>query len=50
MISTFHNREVSKRNIRGVDTVIPKCVWDYEYNVAVGGMDLKDQKLLPYLL
>jgi len=48
MISRFHNTEVAKRNDKDAETVKPICVWDC--NVAMIGVDLKDQKLLPYLL
>jgi hypothetical protein len=45
VISTFHNREVSRNNFRVINFVRHKYVWDY--NVAVGQVDLKDQKLQP---
>jgi hypothetical protein len=45
MICTFHKREVSRRNVRVINFVRHKCVWDY--NVAVGHVDRKDRKLQP---
>jgi hypothetical protein len=35
-------------HVIGVDNVNLKCVWDYD--VAMSGVDFKDQKLQPYLL
>ncbi|XP_046402046.1 piggyBac transposable element-derived protein 4-like [Ischnura elegans] len=48
MISSFHDDGMIERHIRGVNVSKPKCV--HEYNLAMGGVDLKDQKLQPYLV
>jgi hypothetical protein len=45
VISTFNKREVSRRNVRVINFVRHKYVC--YYNVAVGQVDLKDQKLRP---
>jgi hypothetical protein len=48
MISTFHDNTLRTLCKRGVEVKKPVCV--LEYNQQLGGVDLKDQKLQPYLL
>jgi hypothetical protein len=48
MICTFHDATVRTVQLRGTDIKKPACI--VEYNRAAGGVDLKDQKLQPYLL
>jgi hypothetical protein len=48
MISTFHDNTLRTLRKRGVDVKKPVCV--LEYNQQMGDVDLKDQKLQPYLL
>jgi hypothetical protein len=48
MISTFHDDTLRTLCKRGVEVKKPVCV--LEYNQQLGGVNLKDQKLQPYLL
>jgi hypothetical protein len=48
MISTFHDATVRAVQHRGAEIKKPDCI--LEYNKAMGGVDLKDQKLQPHLL
>jgi hypothetical protein len=48
MISTFHDATLRTVQHRGAEIKKLACV--LEYNKAMGGMDLKDQKLQPYPL
>jgi hypothetical protein len=48
VISTFHDATMRTVQHRGTEIKKPACV--LEYNTAMGGADLKDQKLQPYLL
>jgi hypothetical protein len=48
MISTFHDDTLRTLRKRGVEVKKPVC--DLEYNQQMGGVDLEDQKLQPYLL
>ena len=47
-ISTFHNASMVSTEKRGKVINKPQCIW--EYNRHMGGVDMKDQKLQPYLL
>jgi hypothetical protein len=47
-ISTFHDASLISREIRGKEIIKPKCI--VEYNKQMGAVDLKDQKLQPYLI
>jgi hypothetical protein len=48
MICTFHDATVRTVQHRGAEIKQPVCVFDY--SKAMGGVELKDQKLQPYLL
>jgi hypothetical protein len=48
MISTYHTDEMRESISRGKEVVKPDAVSDY--NSHMGGVDLKDQMLQPYLL
>jgi hypothetical protein len=47
MTSTFHDDTLRTLRKQGVEVKKPVCV--LEYNQQMGGVDLKDQKLQPYL-
>ena len=49
MISIFHDASMVTQQKRGIQIKeTPGCIVDY--NQAMGAVDLKDQKLQPYLL
>jgi hypothetical protein len=48
LISTYHNGEMSTISKDGKEIIKPKVAFDY--NTNMGGVDLKDQMLQPYLL
>lgn len=47
-ISSFHNASMQTIEKRGKEIKKPTCI--REYNQFMGGVDLKDQKLQPYLI
>ena len=47
-ISSFHDSSMETPQRRGKEIRKPKCV--RQYNKFMGGVDLKDQKLQPYLI
>jgi hypothetical protein len=48
MISTYHSNETQTVTERGKEKTKPVCVFDY--NQHMGGTNLKDKLLQPYLL
>jgi hypothetical protein len=46
--STFHDSSMQTQTVRGTEVSKPKCI--RQYNLAIGGVNLKDQMVHPYLL